>query len=415
MSTPSCPVELVRMILEYLDGGQWFSVKTDTLGACSRVCRTWKDIAQPILCRRIHLYTHERFDLFHDFLEANARIASFMHELVFSVSFSEDLYPLPPWLLLEILKTTPNIRCVCLQGITLLGWPLYTPMPPVPFKLHRLVISDIQNGPYHNEHCARLDFLRLFTDVDELVIAGSAIGEESDSDDDSERGSKMTANRRGIPLPVVRKLSIADPDCFLEYNDKCGGLDRAALQTLDIVADNRVAVRYAGKMLRRYGANIRDLRLNLCHAVKVHKPKDARIWNGLEMGKLTTVARLTLHVRANTDNTNWEREEMDREFCKAYTAVLSAVPTGTLRELTLLVPIPQEEDAFFTLAQSLAAIMSLAVERFSTLSMIVLVVSRKLTFDQCAAILCRALPAQLLDRDMIRFEYWGLEYIGLGH
>lgn len=131
------------------------------------------------------------------------------------------------------------------------------------------------------------------------------------------------------------------------------------------------------------------------------------------MGKLAKVERVTLHMRANTDDTGWSREEMDRECCKAYAAVMSAVPTGTLRELTLLVPTPQDEDELFSLVQTLASVISPAVERFSTLATIVLVVSRKLTFDRCAAVLRRALPEEIRDKDMIRFNHWSLEYVGL--
>ncbi|KAI0352917.1 hypothetical protein OH77DRAFT_1522979 [Trametes cingulata] len=401
---PRFPLHIVHLILQHFNGGRWFSVERPTLICCSLVCRAWRDIAQALLYKNVNLWTHERFDLFRDFVHANPRIAAAVRELLFQVSFCEDLYQLPPSLLLEILEALPNIRCLELEGVTLLGWPAYNALPPEPFKLSKLMLTDVQNGPYFNRHCLRFDFLRLFTEIDELQVVGSV--------EDEEVAGKVTASRRGIPPPIVRKLVIAGPDSILDYNDKCGGLNKEHLRALQVDVSDKVSLRYAGKMLRRYGENMRDLDLDLCTAVAQVKPKDTRLWKGLEAGKLSRVERLTLHIRDHGRATEWTVEQADQEFCKAYGAVLSAIPSGTLRELKWALPGPRDEEAFSSSARCLAPLLLQAVEKFPTLETITLVLWRELPFERCTAALHSMLPEKVLQRDVIRLEKWTSKYIG---
>ncbi|CDO76272.1 hypothetical protein BN946_scf184470.g30 [Trametes cinnabarina] len=401
---PKLPVAIVHNIFTQLrEDPDWFPCREAIL-ACTYVCRDWRDTAHAILFRSVKLYSHQRYDLFRDLVVSTPRIAAYVRSLKIIGSWCEDLYPLPPFLLLEILEVLPNIRHVGLHSITLLGWPAYNALPPEPFRLRgKLVIESTQNGPYFNQHCLRLDLLRLFTDVDHLVLL------ENVNDDDVI--GRMTANRRGIPPPVVRKLTFGGPDCYLDYNYQCGGLDTAHLQSIDVEVTNRAEARHAGKILRKYGPNLRELELSLCEAVVKDRskrgPKGAPLPTLLELGVLARIERMILRIH----HTRWPElkstlNELARLFCGAYSAALAAVPSGTLRELTFIFVMPHTAEEFASAAVHFAPLIVQAVERFPKLEKILLVVARTLTSEQCNAALRKVMPETVADRGLIRYDHW---------
>ena len=260
------PLDVVRIIFAHTGGR--ISTDKQTLLSCSHVCRAWTNLAQSFLYRKVSLDSDQRYDLFRDFLAATPRIAAYVREFEIYGAYA-DTYPLPPFLLLEILELLPHIELVSLDNITVLGWPAYNPYPDEPFKLRRLRLVGLTNGPYFNRHCMRFDLLRLF-ELDWLTCVGN---ENSD-----EIVGRAVVSRRGVPSPVVRRLDVCGRDCFLDFNEKSGGgLNADELRTVYVEAGELAEVKYGGRVLKRYAQSIRHVLLDLCMYAR-QKPKKKSAW-----------------------------------------------------------------------------------------------------------------------------------------
>ncbi|KAI0677509.1 hypothetical protein C8Q78DRAFT_93648 [Trametes maxima] len=405
MGVQKLPVEIIILVLENFSSTHHSSVERAELASCSLVCYTWKAIAQPLLYRLVNIQTHKRIDLFHDFIVANKRLAATIRGFSLVASIWGNTCPLSPSLFVDILEALPSVRHVELVGITMLGWPDHNrPLPrPSSLKLKKLVVRDVRNGPYPNKNHSRVDLLRLFAEVGELVLTGNV--------DDEGAGTPAietaATGEYGGPLPVVRTLGISGPDYFLDYNGTCGGVDGERLRAIDVDVDSEVTARHAGKMFRKYGPNLRELSLNLCKAVLYERPEDTSMWDALDVGALAQVERVTLHIRDHTTVRAKNRpvDELNIEFCKAYDSVLSAFPTCTLRELRWVAVEPMDEAVTLRLVSThLTPLIARAIEQFSALEQVVLVVRRELPLQKGAATLRKVLPEGVASKVNINFE-----------
>ncbi len=411
----SLPVEIVHLILEWTGDGPWLSLSSRdrrTLSSCSRVCRAWKDPAQSLLYRMVVLDSDQRYDLFRDFLASTPRIAAYIHYFGIERSYY-DTYPLPPFLLLEILELLPHIDTVELDSITTLGWPtLFVPYPEEgPFRLRRLVVRGTEHGPYFNRHCMRFDFLRLFA-VDELACYGNA--------DSDELTHTMKVNRRGVPNPRVRRLEIVGRDCYLDFNEKSGGgLDPDALETLDIETEDEAGVKYAGRFLKRYARSIRHVVLDVCYLAK-RKPRkpssSVRAWSSNQCADMRVLALADLWKAYNIDacvrletltfhlspEDSWT--DNAEEYAKAYGAVLEST-TRTLRELTLITWYTEKVEELEEVAPHISQLITQAMARFKRLEKVVRMVQRRfITFEEYKAALSNYLPADTVDGNLLQFK-----------
>ncbi|RPD67120.1 hypothetical protein L226DRAFT_128327 [Lentinus tigrinus ALCF2SS1-7] len=390
----SLPIAVVRMIMEHTGERRILSSRDmPTLSSCSLVCRAWKDPAQALLYRMVILDSDQRYDHFRDFLQSTPHIAA--HIRYFGITRSyHDTYPLPPFLLLEILELLPHIDTVELTDVTVLGWPgPFTPYPEEgPFRLRRLVVSGTTVGPYFNQHCMRFDFLRLFA-LDELACYGNA--------DDEDLTHTLKTNRRGVPHPRVRRLEIVGRDCFLDFNEKSGGgLDPDALSALEIESEDDAGVRYAGRYLKRYARTIRHVGLDLCFFAHKRGSKKQSAWKGYNIDACVGLETLTLHLRPKDD---WR--DNAEQCAKAYSAILEQTPP-TLKELTLAIWQTSKAEGVEELAPHIAQLVTQAMARFTGLERLVLQVQMlwEVTLEQFKDILRKHLPADVVDDDLVHYK-----------
>ncbi|KAI0650702.1 hypothetical protein C8Q79DRAFT_400331 [Trametes meyenii] len=404
MGVPKLPIEIVILILENFTSNHHCSIERAGLASCSLVCYTWRSIAQPLLYRLVNIQTHKRIDQFHDFVVANKRLAAAIRGFRLVAPTLGDLYPISPFLLVDILEALPNLGSVELVGIIMLGWshrdrPL--PSPPT-LKLGKLVVRDVRNGPYPSEDHSRFDLLGLFSEIDELVLVGNV-------DDEGARTAIGTpaGGEYNISPPAVRTLDISGPDYFLDYNDACGGMDGQRVCAVNAEVDSEVTARHAGRIFHKYGQNICDLSLNLCKAVLYERPEDTSMWDALDAGHLAQVERITLHIRDHTTVRGKDRpvDELNTRFCEAYGAVLSALPTGTLRELRwVAVELTDEVATLQLVSTHLAPLIAQAIEKFLVLGQVILVVRRGMPLEKCAASLRKLLPEGVASKVNVHFE-----------
>ncbi|KAI0375680.1 hypothetical protein BV20DRAFT_10989 [Pilatotrama ljubarskyi] len=417
MPVAELPLDIVHVILQqYIERGRRFSVDRRTLRACSLVCRAWRDIAQPLLYKKVLLHTDWPLDPFRGFLRSNPRIATTVQELLVQFSFSVGMFratdrprALDPLTLFEILRALPHVAHLWLLGVTLLGWPAHTPLPAEPLKLSKITMIGVLSAPYFGERCSRFDFLRLFTEIDDLKLSG---GEEEPAWVFLK--DVPTADSGSIPPPLVRQLSIiGSEDPILNYNYECGGLDKEHLRSLRIETFDDLSLRHVGKLLRCYGQGIRDMDLNLCNAVV--RNEDPGLWRALGATTLSRLERLTLRIPSygRFMRQKWTVEEAHQEICKAYGTILSEISPGTLRELKWVLPEPRTEEAYTRTLRYLAPLLSRAVQRFSTLEVVIMVVRPGLPLELCAAVLQKTLPVDILQRNMIRSERWSRKYASI--
>lgn len=124
------------------------------------------------------------------------------------------------------------------------------------------------------------------------------------------------------------------------------------------------------------------------------------------MASCERIQRLRLFWMIASGRPGYSEEDLLARLSDAYGAVLSSTPTTTLRELEFTFwegAIGPLKD-FAKVATHVAHRIVQAVDRFSDLKRVVLVIEEPLTVDRCTAIIHDLLPGEIVERRLVIFE-----------
>lgn len=264
----SFPTEILYLILgstENLD--PWYYGKTEsTLSRCSRVCRSWKPIAQDLLYRvlRVRLERHSLTQLY-AFLRSTPFIAGLVRILHLFPNKARGYggrytnlteVAIKPRLLVAILRCLPKLSELDLRQVIISGWPLSRALPSIPIKLRTLRMVEVSFKPNRSASGMPFDVLALF-EVDEAELSMSA-------DRGHPKHPRLILTHAGAPRPTIRKLNISRGECFSLLNHSLGGLNSTELRVLELNPPTFEAVKFAGRLIRHYGQHLSQLRLDIC-------------------------------------------------------------------------------------------------------------------------------------------------------
>ncbi|KAI0776079.1 hypothetical protein BD413DRAFT_469418 [Trametes elegans] len=408
------PPEILHLIIENTQKtSESFHWDRCSLEPFTRVCQSWTPIAQTYLFRTTNVNIGERpIDDFLEYLRRAPYIADAIQTLVLwrdrpvddddddglaepsDEPYTDITVCVSPVRLLQLLLALRALSYLKLDLITVLGWPKNVPFPTERVKLSRLGMFGVRYAPFLDPETFDFDFLTVF-ELDEIWLGCNRIIQ-------SEAEELLDVMVLPTPAPpIIRSLRVLKgSDCFLRLNHERGGIDASHVRSVKLSPEDMASLQFAGMLLQRYGANIKDLEFSVCSVLERERPDGTRIWNVSSFSSCTNVETLTFPYLqwGGLSVTGLVRYT---EYSEACGALLASTPPS-LHHLSFCISASRTIVDFVAMAALLAPRIVQALGRFPRLKSVTLDVKRTLDRRQCLAALRHFLPASIMDAGVLR-------------